>query len=253
MIRKAVFIMLTLALGLPSGLSAQENDGADIVVPSGDDIIETIAYDDAEGGGGGGLDGLTSGTTEVITPRTACYVGYDSYRERWRLALGYAFGRYTTSGRSAAANASFDGAPCSLAADSGSITFGDDLEFFLSSANHFDETNSDGGKTYYRLRMTYYCTGGCNGTCYDYTDLTDTASCTSTSGDVTWKEALDLEGDGDACHRPDLVITSASSWYPANRTATSGYEFKVETYVCDSDGTGCTYYYDVGCVDVTFD
>lgn len=267
MYRFALLSAIALCLSTSGAVLAQEDDGADIVLPSGDDIVETIAYDDQyldpdygplplEMGAstmGGGTEGLTSGTTEVISPRTACYVGYDSYRSRWRLALGYAYGRYTTSGRSAAANAAFDGAPCTSNGDAGSIDHGDNLEFFLFSAHHFDEVDDDGGKTYFRLKLTEYCGNGCGSTCSNYTDIYDTASCTSTSGDIIWKEALDLEGDGDSCHRPDIVLTSSSSWYPPSRSITAGYNFMVQTYVCDSDGTNCTYYYDTGCVDVSFD
>ena len=63
--------------------------------------------------------------------------------------------------------------------------------------------------------------------------------------------AADLEGDGDNCHRPDIVLTSSSSWYPSSRI-TVGYEYLVQTWVCDENGTNCSYLSDTGCVDIEF-
>jgi hypothetical protein len=164
---------------------------------------------------------------------------------------GDTFMRYTSGGRVPTANAFHDSTDCGQGVSAGSIGYGQTFEFFINNAYHVDEVTSDGGRTFTRLRLDKYCQGGCAEACTDLTDLSDSAYCDSTTSGQTWKQALDLEGDTDACHAPDLSIASGSSWYPTARS-TVGYQYLVEAWVCDANGTNCTYTSDSGCVDVTF-
>jgi len=194
----------------------------------------------------------TVGVSTTTAGRAACWVSYDSYRDRYRIPLGDAYARYTSGGRSPSPDAYYDSADCGDGAQAGTVDHGEDIEFFLTSSYHIDEVTNDGGKTYCRLTLDKYCATGCSGTCVNSTNKTDTAVCTSTSAGQTWREAIDIEGDSDACHRPDIVLTSTSDWYPG-LVGTIGYEYKVQVWVCDSNGTNCTYSSDTGCVDIEFE
>ena len=44
--RRIGFTIATLTVLLSLAATAQENDGVDIEVPAGDQIVETVAYDD---------------------------------------------------------------------------------------------------------------------------------------------------------------------------------------------------------------
>jgi len=264
--RKIQILVRTIVLGLwcmaaPGVLLAgsavkpegdkPEGDGAKIEAPGAEDIAETIAPEEDELLGGVLLGASTVGTSIATAGRAACWASYDSYRDRSRLAVGEAYTRYTSGGRYAVADAYFDGADCGMDAHAGTVDYGDTLDLFLTNAYMIDEVTDDGGKVYFRLRLDYYCPDGCEGTCTNATDVSDLATCLSTSSGQTWREALDIEGDYDDCHRPDLVITTSSAWYPDSRD-TVGYYYHVEAWTCDSDGTNCSYQIDTGCFDVEF-
>ena len=233
----------------------QEDNGENIVMPGPEDVKYVLISDEDLQelllGGGTTMAMSTVGTTTTANGYQACWVSYDAYRDRYRIPAGDAYGRYTSGGRYVTSDAYYDSADCGDGVEGGSIPFGEDLEFFLTSAYAIDQVDDDGGKVYFQLTLDYYCGSGCASTCINFTNVTDQAVCTSTESGVTWREALDLEGDGDNCHRPDIVLTSASGWYPNGRT-TVGYRYLVKTWVCDEDGTNCSYLSDTGCVDIEF-
>ena len=229
-----------------------EGDGKDIEVPSEEEVAEVIPPEEDESSSEMILMSSTVGTSIPTANRAACWASYDSYRGRSRIAVGEAFTRYASAGRYAVADAYFDSADCGMDSYAGKVDFGDTLDLFLTNAYMIDEVTDDGGKIYFRLRLDYYCPDGCEETCTDLTDTSDQATCSSTSSGQEWREAIDIEGDTDDCHRPDLVITSSSSWYPDSRD-TVGYYYHVEAWTCDSNGTNCTYQRDTGCFDVEFE
>ncbi len=232
-----------------------EDDGADITVPGPEDIaIVLVSAEDFEmllEGGGTTMAMSSVGTTTTNNGYQACWVSYDAYRDRYRIPAGDAYGRYTSGGRYVTSDAYYDSPDCGDGVEGGRVPLGENLEFFLTSAYAIDQVDDDGGKVYFQLTLDYYCSGGCAETCINFTNVTDQAVCTSTESGITWREALDLEGDGDNCHRPDIVLTSSSSWYPSSRI-TVGYEYLVQTWVCDENGTNCSYLSDTGCVDIEF-
>ncbi len=232
-----------------------EDDGASIILPGPDDIKFVLVSDEdfqmLLEGGGTTMAMSTVGTTVTANGYQGCWASYDAYRDRYRIPAGDAYGRYTSAGRYVTSDAYYDSADCGDGVEGGRVPLGEDLEFFLTSAYAIDQVDDDGGKVYFQLALEYYCSGGCAGSCIDFTNVTDQAVCTSTTSGITWREALDLEGDGDTCHRPDIILTSSSSWYPSSRT-TVGYEYSVKTWVCDTNGTNCSYLSDTGCVDIEF-
>lgn len=259
----AAIILAAMALLAPSTVHAQYYFGTPVTpwvdaqgvsAPWGRSIVEDMSEinHNLDEGGDGGPRGSTVGTSITTNGYAACWVSYCPVRERNRIPLGDAYGRYTSGGRSAGADAYYDSADCGDGSEGGAIDHGDSIEFFITKAYHIDEVSNDGGKTYYRLRLDEYCGSGCASACTDITDKSDTASCLTTTSEQTWLEAIDIEGDTSDCHRPDIVVSSGSSWYPPSR-GTYGYEYLVESWVCDSDGTGCTYGADTGCVDIVFE
>jgi hypothetical protein len=261
--RKSLTAMALAIIGIAAFLSGignatakqTEDNGSDITVPGPEDIsIVLVSPEDFEMllMGGGTTMALSSvGTTTTNNGHQACWVSYDAYRDRYRIPAGDAYGRYTSGGRYVTSDAYYDSADCGDGVEGGRVPLGENLEFFLTSAYAIDQVDDDGGRVYFQLALEYYCGAGCAGTCVDFTNVTDQAYCSSTTSGITWREALDLEGDGDNCHRPDIVLSSSSGWYPSSRT-TVGYMYSVKTWVCDSNGTNCSYLSDTGCVDIEF-
>lgn len=250
-------VLATLCVALPATLYAgqadkPEDDGAKIEAPGPEDVSETVPPEEDAPLGGLILGASTVGTSIVTAGRAACWASFDPYRDRSRLAVGEAYTRYTSGGRYAVADAYFDDADCGMDSHAGTVDFGDTLDLFLTNAYMIDEVSDDGGRVYFRLRLDYYCPDGCEGTCANVTDTSDLATCLSTTSGQTWREALDIEGDYDNCHRPDLVITTSSSWYP-DSPDTIGYLYHVEAWTCDGNGTNCSYQFDTGCMDVEFE
>jgi len=227
-------------------------------------VVDNTAADElAESGAapGGGefvtmslnYDTPVVGVTNTTSGYMACYVGWDAFKQRNRIAVGDGYGRYTTSGRVATADAYHDTGDCGQDVYAGSIAYGEAIELFITNAYHIDDVTTDGGRTYYRLRLTEACDGGCGGTCTNFTDLSDAAYCNSTVTMQTWRQAVDIEGDSDPCHAPDITLTTATNgWYPPSGGNDWGWKYYVETWVCNSDGLYCTYTSDYGCVSLNF-
>jgi len=249
-VMRTVCILAVSFLFTFSGALAQENLSSDVIVPSEKDIVvdlsaESELLDESSADPGFGVRSI--GDINSTFGKAPCWMSWDPKRNRFRLIVGSTYGIYGATERSIVLDNYFDSADCGWGAFTGTIPWGYDLDLSLKSAYLLDQTTGDGGRVYFQIYITKHCVDGCDGTCFNYSEY-DQARCDSTIGDQYWREALDLEGDSDVCHRPDVKIPAGH--YFLDATGLHGLKFVVRTWVCDPNGSSnCTFDSDSGCLE----